>query len=567
VRLLSKARNSFEHIKLVVGRATLWCGNRIYLATALFALFFLIADSLAGTNFRKLNAGFFDILVNLRPTAPSPDSRIIIVDIDEGSLAEMAKHNGRWPWPNHVFASLLDDLHEAKPAAVVFDIFFSDKDTANPKSDQLFDDAVRKTEGIFPVYFPMVRLSSANDSKSQIPTEAVPGARQIGPASDSTIALILPQVPSALDQGNLAFLNVYPDRDGIVRSYPTRLDHAGWRFDSYGLKVARQLGYADALLDRSSFLINWRGPAFTFEYVSFKDVFAVNDVDKLTKLFSGKILIIGSTAPALQDLKATPVGSPFPGIEILATSIDNLANEDFILTTSPWVSSICGTIFIGYLTYMFLLAYKPDEINLYFLAGQGLLIGTAWVMLSFFNLFLDFSGVVTYAALVFTLSKVVNLQLRPLAKIARLKEFVPLMDQTAILFSAKIAGLSANDLRYFIERFTTRAQNQGWIVIPVLEPEGELGTFSVGFRSVLGFLCWPVNGSLSDNSELFEVAVMVVREVFLRELKRTSDSGVLEVAEFERFVIETCQLASSGELLGPVAYGAVITQLRSKGVL
>ena len=82
-----------------------------------------------------------------------------------------------------------------------------------------------------------------------------------------------------------------------------------------------------------SVLLNWRGPPFTYQTVSFADVF--NDMlsrERKRPLdeFAGKIVLIGSTAPSLFDIKPTPMGSLHPGVEILATAIDNMKHDDYL---------------------------------------------------------------------------------------------------------------------------------------------------------------------------------------------------------------------------------------------
>ena len=190
---------------------------------------------------------------------------------------------------------------------MVFDILFSDRDVLRPQSDKLFNDAVADIGKRVLIYFPMVRLSPANDEKSKIPTGALPGARQTDnkDSPTSTMAVILPQVPAALEQGNLAFLNVYPDRDGVIRHYPFNLVHQGWKFDSYAMQIGESLAQEKTGMPNEHFLLNWRGPPFSYRYISIKDLlYAKSDDESLRKLLKGATVIIGSTAPALQDLNA-----------------------------------------------------------------------------------------------------------------------------------------------------------------------------------------------------------------------------------------------------------------------
>ena len=80
----------------------------------------------------KLTSGLanstFDAMVRQRLVAAAPDPRILIVDIDEASLLAMSREFGRWPWPRDTLATVLDFLEQQQPAAIVWDIVFSDAD-------------------------------------------------------------------------------------------------------------------------------------------------------------------------------------------------------------------------------------------------------------------------------------------------------------------------------------------------------------------------------------------------------------------------------------------------------
>src|SRR5687767_4614133 len=70
----------------------------------------------------------YDAMVRARLWAAPPDPRIVIVDIDEASLARMSPEFGRWPWPRDTLATVLDHVESQQPAAIVWDVVFSDPD-------------------------------------------------------------------------------------------------------------------------------------------------------------------------------------------------------------------------------------------------------------------------------------------------------------------------------------------------------------------------------------------------------------------------------------------------------
>jgi len=107
----------------------------------------------------------YDNMVRGRVITAPADPRIVIIDIDESALARMATEFGRWPWPRDTLATVLDYVEEQQPAAVVWDIIFSDVDRLNPGGDAAFDAAAKRSAHS---HFGLVRLPKANDDKSEL---------------------------------------------------------------------------------------------------------------------------------------------------------------------------------------------------------------------------------------------------------------------------------------------------------------------------------------------------------------------------------------------------------------
>ena len=70
----------------------------------------------------------FDLYQKIFPLRKT-SSEVIIVDIDEKSLAKF----GQFPWNRSVFAKILNNLNDANPKVIGFDIFFSENDKQSPK--------------------------------------------------------------------------------------------------------------------------------------------------------------------------------------------------------------------------------------------------------------------------------------------------------------------------------------------------------------------------------------------------------------------------------------------------
>ena len=102
----------------------------------------------------------FFVRTHARGLAPDPD--IVIVDIDEASLARMQEAAGKWPWPRAIHADIVAGIEAQQPRAIVFDILFSEEDRLNPDSDRRFNESLA---GLKNVYLPMVRLDPRDDAK------------------------------------------------------------------------------------------------------------------------------------------------------------------------------------------------------------------------------------------------------------------------------------------------------------------------------------------------------------------------------------------------------------------
>jgi len=228
---------------------------------------------------------------------------------------------------------------------------------------------------------------------------------------DATVAVVLPFFKSVLDGGRLGLHNIYPDTDGIARQYPVYLDDYGWKIPSLPLRIAQQLKFPQP--DAPRVLLNWRGPPFTYRSVSFSDVF--NDMTSKNKKrapdeFTGKIVIIGSTAPSLFDIKATPISRMHPGVEILATAIDNFKHDDFLRFPDARIAYLLLTLAVIWATaWGFYRDAGRDKIDRLFGSSQFILIGISYASINFTTTYINLTGPVTLGLAYFTLARLYDL--------------------------------------------------------------------------------------------------------------------------------------------------------------
>jgi adenylate cyclase len=383
----------------------------IYLAT-LFTLLVLLDANTFGVGLNMRDKAF-DFMVKHRVIQPKADKDIVIVDINEASLAAFAKEYGRWPWPRQVLGEFVENIQAQKPKAIVFDIVFSDADIYNTDSDAYFNDVIASSKNTF---FPILRLDASEDHNSELKFSQIPGLKTMTNDADknATLAAVLPHFDGALKADRLGTHNVYPDADGIVREYRIYHDDHAWFLPSLPLVVGqfaeKQAAQMKSFPLPQNMLINWRGKPFTYSYATFSDVFT--DLASKTKVrppneFTNKIVIIGSTAPGLFDLKATAMDKQFPGVEILATAIDNVKHRDYLRVwrgKTPYI--LLSLLLIWLTTAAFYFHVDRDKFNSIFTGGQIALLVLSYIAINVSNTYLDLTAPLLLAAALFGIAKI-----------------------------------------------------------------------------------------------------------------------------------------------------------------
>jgi adenylate cyclase len=277
----------------------------------------------------------------LRHEPPVPSEQVVIVDIDERSLAEV----GRWPWSRSTVASLAGRLTARGHAAVVgFDILFAEEQ-AQAGEDEALAASLAAMPAVLGYYF-----SSDRDGRTsgQLPAPVMQAdavaALRVSITDWSGYGSNLPVLQSRAR--GAGFFNPIIDPDGVVRRLPLLGRFGEQVYESFALAVLREYLGASALLLRAESLqvsgargtvhipvsqglsamvpfgaaegLPDAGRIGAFRVVSAADVLSGN-VD--WSVFAGRIVLIGTSAPGLSDLRATPVSATSPGVGIHATLI------------------------------------------------------------------------------------------------------------------------------------------------------------------------------------------------------------------------------------------------------
>jgi adenylate cyclase len=170
------------------------------------------------------------------------------------------------------------------------------------------------------------------------------------------------------------------DRDGVGRRYLLREVIGGWHIPSLPARVAFDLGYP--VPDADDLVLAWRGRAREFPRVSYSDLY--DDFNRSARQrpaheFAGKIVIVGTAATGLQDLRVTPLDSLHPGAEILGTALENLKNSRHMRYVSPWWPAGTAAALIVLLVAAFRLGLDARLLGIGLAIASAALLGLAYL--------------------------------------------------------------------------------------------------------------------------------------------------------------------------------------------
>lgn len=355
------------------------------IAVAALALLELFATGLLN----NLEYAFNDRLLAYHAERRLPDGDTVIIDIDERSLEAMAEIHGRFPWPRSVHAEVVEWVAAQKPRAILFDILFTDLELQRPDDDAYLAEVAASQKNLF---FPFVPLTTSEPDAglplSQV-GEALGFSRTAEASETAHVALLLPYVAANIE-GRMGSIKFFEDSDGIGRHYYLYHEIDGWRLPSLPARVADALAYK--LPNAEQIRLNWQGAALSYPRLSYSDLYA--DLSRRIPQrprdeFHDKVVIIGSTATGLSDLRATPMDSTHPAVEIVATALDNLRRGDYLHDAPRWLPALTALLLIAAVRQAFNHGRSPIRIGLFMLAvtplivllGSLLLLNRLWLPL------------------------------------------------------------------------------------------------------------------------------------------------------------------------------------------
>jgi adenylate cyclase len=287
----------------------------------------------------------------------APPANVLLVRIDDASFAEI---NRRWPFRRSLHARVIDHLRRAGARAIAYDVQFTEPSGDTPE-DKRQDNA-------------LIRAVGRAGSRLVLPTTVVD---ERGEHTVLGGVATFRALGHGARVGN-AFLPL--DSDGVYRRVPLAISHLS-SFPVVVVETAERRSIASRGFIAGSRWIDYHGPPGAIPGVSFSDVL-YKHVDP--ELFRDKIVVVGASAPKLQDLHPTSASAqhPMSGAEIHANAISTLLRGEPLKESPAWFDPIMVAL-LGMLAPM---------LNLRLKWPNGLLLGMALGLLYVLVVQLAFQG-------------------------------------------------------------------------------------------------------------------------------------------------------------------------------
>jgi adenylate cyclase len=388
----------------------------------------------------ELRVRTFDTFQRIDPRVKTAKP-VAIVDIDEKSLAKF----GQWPWPRTRLADMILNLTNLGAIVVAFDIVFAEPDRLNPgaaadtmryldevtraklrelpSNDQILADAIRRSR----VVLGETGLAAVvSDLDKTLP---VTGFATLGEDPQpflfefpGLLRNIHPLEEAAAGRG---LITIKPEHDGIIRRVPMMMRTQGVTMPSLSFEILRVVTSTPTMIIKSEKAglkaVAVRGLELPTDrngqlwvhfahhdpslYVSAADVLDGSvPVEKIAR----KLVLIGTSAVGLNDIKTTPVSAAMPGVEIHAQVLEAALTKS--LLSQPLYGLVLefgAALLLGILVIIFAPMFGPVT-----LFGVGalfatFLIGTSWYYYTHYRLLIDFtypllSTTTIYLTLIFT---------------------------------------------------------------------------------------------------------------------------------------------------------------------
>ncbi len=387
----------------------------------------------------ELRVRTFDMyqIIQPRVTTQRP---VVIVDIDEKSLGKL----GQWPWPRTRVADLVKQLTDLGAAAIAFDIVFAEPDRLSPAlaADTFanLEEDVRTKLRALPsndqVLANVLRTSPIVLGESGLPKATPQAELKLPPTGLATLGGdprpfllnfpgLLRNIP-ALEEAapGRGLFTIRTERDGIVRRVPMIMEAQGELLPSLTFEMLRIVTKSDTILIKSdeAGVKSIAVPGFEiptdrngqlwvhFNYHDAKRY--VSAVDVLEgrigpDAISRKLILIGTSAVGLLDVKTTPLDPVMPGVEVHAQVLESALTRSVLSQPNYAVGAeVLAAILFGIAIIWLAPVLSPFALLAFGAVIVSIMVATSWYFYTQHRILIDFtfpllSSTAIYLVLVF----------------------------------------------------------------------------------------------------------------------------------------------------------------------
>ena len=389
----------------------------------LFLFCLVIFISVRSANFNA----FIDVIENrtfdlrqnvmINNKIKSVNNDIVIVAVDDASYEYILDKYGEWPLSRDVYAKLVDYIESQKPQSIAFDLMFVKSLKSNPRADEMLVDSFKKYDNLF------TAMNLDNQSKDLRTPPLLPEKLSVNLINNSsdinldghTYTNCRPILPGILDStSNIGMINVSRAEDGILRRMPLFVKYQDKFYPQLGLKVGLQylnakenLEVKDFVIDKNSNLLlgkrkiyvdnngsailNWYGPTASYEHIPiYRLIKIVNgELPDEGYNFKDKIVYFGTTASSLFDIKTVPVSRIYPGVEVQATYVNNIIDNNFIKKADK-VFTVAAGVLLAVITGIIVMKVSSAFVaSLASLSIYLIYVLSSYYAMKFFNVWIE----------------------------------------------------------------------------------------------------------------------------------------------------------------------------------
>jgi adenylate cyclase len=339
---------------------------------------------------------------------------VTIVDIDEKSLADPKL--GQWPWPRTRVADIIENLTRLGAVVIAFDVIFSEPDRLNPdiavETFRNLDEATREKLRSLPshdqIFADVIRASRVVLGESGGPNVHADLDRNLPVTGLATLGedpqRFLFHFPGLLRNVRVieeaaagrGLFNIVPERDGIIRRVPMLVLAQGIMMPSLSFEMLRVASGSGTILVKTDedgiqrigvkgFQIPTdKNGQLWVHYAHHDPSIYVSAIDVLEgrvpqDKIAGKLVLIGTSAIGLNDIKTTPVSPVMPGVEIHAQVLESALTGGVLSQPSKGIAlEFLAAALLGLLVIAFAPGLGPLKLVAVGALFASLLIGNSW---------------------------------------------------------------------------------------------------------------------------------------------------------------------------------------------